>query len=437
MNSKELQNFIEKLKKQKSKEYFQIFTDFQELFKKYFKKQVKQYLKQVDELPLQKSLDDKVQRQLMKALKLGKKEELEDFIKDKIRVGEKKEDILLNNDFLKEYAKTRAGELISQIDETTKKIIQNVFTNAFKYWYTKAEVAEIIREKFDTFAWTRATLIAHMEIANAYAWARKKTYEKIQEKTGVERWKRAKTQHDDKVRPSHKENEMDGWIKEDEVYSGTWTLHAPHWFFCRCDDVYTYNPDLNEYAKNIVYEDKRIEKFDNMFWDFEKFFTENDLQIIQKYDLTKQEYIALQLWWWEIYSKIVNWFYYADTDKTYQTIIPVFMKALCKLPDIEGRFYRWHNDFMDEIQKLEIWSIYQAKTFLSFSKDLETAKEFNKKNWYNIIYVVKTKQAKDMSMIEWNSYLENEVLILANKLFVIEGIKKINNITYVYLVDKD
>lgn len=73
-----------------------------------------------------------------------------------------------------------------------------------------------------------------METVLAHEHGEAVRFAKFAEEAGVKGWKRSKTQGDEKTRRSHLVNEIDGWIENDKLFSGTSTLHAPHGFRCRC-----------------------------------------------------------------------------------------------------------------------------------------------------------------------------------------------------------
>lgn len=68
-------------------------------------------------------------------------------------------------------------------------------------------IAEIQKE-FAEFGKVRASLIAQQETAMAHEYAGEKEFRKLAEEAGVTGWKRSQTQGDDRVRPSHRVNEL-------------------------------------------------------------------------------------------------------------------------------------------------------------------------------------------------------------------------------------
>jgi hypothetical protein len=54
--------------------------------------------------------------------------------------------------------------------------------------------------------------------------------------------KKSETVHDDKVCPECIQNEADGWIGVNDLFSGSETEDTPHHPFCRCSVEYSWNP---------------------------------------------------------------------------------------------------------------------------------------------------------------------------------------------------
>ena len=433
----DLADFLEKLKQEKSKDYIKLFVKFMEFFRKYFKKQEKFYLKQVENFPvfktfISKSFEDDLEKLLKSIWKLGKKEAVDEFYKDFIRVGQKPDEIYISNDDIIKYAKQRAWWLIKQVDETTKKQINAIITKWLKENWTLNQLKQEIRNKFKQFSTYRAALIAHMETATAYSVARKNQIKHFQTNSKIQMRKRAKTQQDDKVRPSHRANELAWWIPANQVYPGTWTMNAPHWFFCRCSDIYSpINPENWKIVKEDdpdfqFYTTKQIKKAKKVLWDFP------DENFKWQYWLTKQEYDALKYWTWNWYNFLINWFYEAKNSKEYQNTIAFFINALNKLPKVEGVFYRAHSEFYPgEVSNLKIWAVFQTRSFLSSSVNEDVAQTFAKTKNTNIILVFNWVWV-DLSDL---NELEEEVLILPNKLFKVENIENKDNKIYIYLTE--
>lgn len=162
-------------------------------------------------------------------------------------LGKDVEGFYLENTEAVEYANNHSGELISGIDDTTKKTIQSILANAFANGWSKSETISAIQKEFEEFGKVRASLIAQMETALAHEHGEATRFAKLAEEAGVTGWKRSQTQGDEKTRSSHRINEIDGWIENDKLFSGTNTLHAPHGFRCRCVTIRRlFEPSVDE-----------------------------------------------------------------------------------------------------------------------------------------------------------------------------------------------
>lgn len=162
-------------------------------------------------------------------------------------LGKNFDGFYLENAEAVEYANNHAWELISGIDETTKKTIQSILANAFASSWSKTETISAIQKEFEEFGKVRASLIAQMETALAHEHGEAVRFAKFAEEAGVKGWKRSQTQQDKKTRRSHLVNEIDGWIENDKLFSGTSTLHAPHGFRCRCVTIRRlFEPSIDE-----------------------------------------------------------------------------------------------------------------------------------------------------------------------------------------------
>lgn len=133
--------------------------------------------------------------------------------------------------------------MISEIDETTREEIWKII----EYWISKrdtlGEIAKKIYDKFLKYSTYRSSLIAVMEVWNAYEFGSRKQHDEYTKKFGVTWYKRSITQ-DDSARKSHIENKKAWWIPKNELFPWTNTDHAPHSFNCRCYTDYSIvNPE--------------------------------------------------------------------------------------------------------------------------------------------------------------------------------------------------
>ena len=138
----------------------------------------------------------------------------------------------------KEYAQTQTGALIKNIDTTTQAEVQKIVTASINEWRTQQKLAQEINDNFAQFNAYRSKLIARQETSLAL-WGWK--YNQFQESAKAYMspgYKKAYSQQDSKVREEHKANEDAGRIPANEPFPGTWDMHEPFGFNCRC--VVTY-----------------------------------------------------------------------------------------------------------------------------------------------------------------------------------------------------
>ena len=153
----------------------------------------------------------------------------------------------IDNTLALEYAKTRAWELILKSDKTTQKEVSKIINAGLERNLPAKEISKIIRRRFKKYSYYRASLISTMELSNAYEYGKLKQFEKYTNHFWVSWYKKNVDEADSNTRESHRQNTLDGWIKASELFSWTQTSHAPHWFNCRCNTLYSlYNLDKEE-----------------------------------------------------------------------------------------------------------------------------------------------------------------------------------------------
>ncbi len=208
---KEMLRIQKDLQEMRGKKYAKLFRKFVKLWAGYFDRQVDEYIAYVDNNPqmfitVQKDsasdFEDENVKQLADLYVLGM--ELQEIdVQEQLSIGlsfdiENKEAI--------EWARTRVGELISGVNETTKKEIQKIIESALLEQKSMKEIKDEIYRKFIQYSSYRANLIAVMETGNAFEQGKKVQFGKYADKFGITGYKRSKTQGDDRVRQTHKQN---------------------------------------------------------------------------------------------------------------------------------------------------------------------------------------------------------------------------------------
>jgi len=144
----------------------------------------------------------------------------------------------LQNPLAIKYIEDKKILSIPKINETTKNELNDLLLNGLKNKKTYNELAKEISDSF-CFSPVRAKMIAVHEIGDAYGYG---NYVPMVD-TKAEGYKVNKkwlTVGDDKVTPTHTQNQSDGWIELDKLFSGTGDQYAPASDHpnCRCDTLY-------------------------------------------------------------------------------------------------------------------------------------------------------------------------------------------------------
>ena len=176
-------------------------------------------------------------------------------MRDNVKGGELSENLALPSYEADNYAKSRAGELMHAVTDTTKKEVRALFNEGWTNNWTQEEMSRAIKEKFSNFSEYRAALIAQMETANAYEEGKLSQFRGFERQLGLTGWKRSQTQHDSAVRESHRANEAEGWIPSDQKFKATDTMRAPHGFRCRCVTSFTLFPPDEKHEKERAMRD--------------------------------------------------------------------------------------------------------------------------------------------------------------------------------------
>ena len=271
------------------------FKKIQKLFTERFKNQAQALLSYIDDHPeiapaqvIEKSLwqnvldwwsdDDEFEIALKDLLKdsynVGTNAQQKDLI------GEIWVSVDVWSKYADEYAEKRAGELITRIDETTREEVRDLFANSWKSGDPIATIKEKIEEKFSQFGSYRAALIAQQETSHAYEYGKSDQFDAYARFMRTTGWKKSKTQHDSNVRYTHSLNEIDGWIPNDQAFSGTGTMMAPHGFNCRCVTVRKIMPPSADDILDAQFGKSR--NLENMA-DDEKKIIANEMQALRRW----------------------------------------------------------------------------------------------------------------------------------------------------------
>lgn len=253
---------MKKLKKSissdiRGKEYIKILANAVNVFAKYFDKQVQDYIDYIEQNPQMFITVQKMKKMSNEDLNIMEDEivlnlslaflswnEFQDLETQKELTVWVSFD--LDNKYAIDWWKENTGKLIKWINETTQEEIQKVISDALENGKTSKETIQLIKDKFLQYSQYRASLIANMEVSNAFAQWRKIQFWKYQKYFSSEWWKRSQTQWDDTVRATHVANQAEWRIPANQEFKATQTLCEPHWFNCRCVVAYRLTKPSDE-----------------------------------------------------------------------------------------------------------------------------------------------------------------------------------------------
>lgn len=441
-----LKTKIDELFENKSKEFIDFYVDFVLFFDEYFKKQSIEYIDNLEKYPwikLEKeefNLDD-LEQKLSQIYWLGMVEWLSDNNSELIKVWAWIKLELLSNDFEVNYAKENAWRLIQQINTTTQKDIWEIISKWIENSLSISEIANNIKDKFSNYSLYRSTLIANQEVSTAYEQWKLQNFINNTKDLKIVWRKRSVSQKDEGVRESHKQNEKDGRILRDKVFSWTGTNTAPHWIWCRCYIQYSLsNPATGKLYDDTIYQydEEQFKKFDENWWSLDDIWiklTQKELDIQKIYNLLSEEIQAIK--WYTGGYALKNWYKYWDWNIIFQSWIQFLIWWLWKLPKYENTVYSWYKIYNKSDYKyfanLVIWNSFYLDEFISSAKTKNIAEEFVSED-YPLIFKIKSKKWIDIEDISLTPG-EKEVLFLPKSLFVVEKIEFIDNILIITLSD--
>lgn len=139
-----------------------------------------------------------------------------------------------------QYAARHAAELVTQIDDTTRRYMNTLITQAVENGWSYDRLAQAITDRFAEFSEERALRIAVYELGDAFEYGRWLQAKQL-EAAGLEMEKGWLTAGDDRVRPTHQSNGAQGWIPIDDDFSSGHP-RPPTDPGCRCAGLYRRKP---------------------------------------------------------------------------------------------------------------------------------------------------------------------------------------------------
>lgn len=142
----------------------------------------------------------------------------------------------LQNPEAVEYAREHAAEQVTKINDTTRSGINSIIVRAVDEGWSYDRVSGIIGERFEEFATggknPRSRRVAIFELGDSYEAATEILGKKLTD-AGLKMEQKWLTVGDARVRPSHRDNEKQGWIPfADDFSSGD--SRPPTDGGCRC-----------------------------------------------------------------------------------------------------------------------------------------------------------------------------------------------------------
>lgn len=142
-----------------------------------------------------------------------------------------------NQDAL-DYAKTKAGELITQVDEYTKTRIAWLVEKALDNWWGYDKITEVLKSDY-SFSTYRAKLIASHELWNSYLAWKEAQFDKYRKEYNEVWYKNWISHRDSVTTPWCLYNDLQGWIEKNKEFDSSWNKQKPTRFpWCRCNIVY-------------------------------------------------------------------------------------------------------------------------------------------------------------------------------------------------------
>lgn len=443
-----LKTKLDELFENKSKEFTEFYIEFVSFFDEYFKQQSIEYIESLENYPginlIKAKFDnDDLEKKLAEIYLLGMTEWLSENNSELLKVWAETHLELLSNNYEIDYAKENAWRLIQQIDSTTQKDIWDIISKGIEASLSIPEIATNIQEKFASYSLYRATLIANQEVSQAYESWKKQNFENNKSSLWIMGWKRSITQWDDWVRPTHLQNEMDGWIPADKVFSWTGTDIAPHWIWCRCYIQYSLvNPETGELFDNTLYQydEEQFIRFNDNWGSLDDIWiklSQKELDIQNNYNLLPEEIQAIK--WYTGTSSILfkEGYRYWKINDMFQSWVQFLLWGLNKLPTYEKTVYSWHKMYNKSDYKafanLQVWKSFYLNEFISSSKAKNIAEDFMSED-YKLLFKIKSKKWVDISWLSTKPF-EEEVLFLPKTLFIVEKINFQDNILEITLSD--
>lgn len=138
------------------------------------------------------------------------------------------------------YSEQHAAAQVTRINDTTRAYLNSLISNATAEGMSYTRLAKAIEEKFEWFATggdnPRSRRIAVYELGDAYEAGNEVAAQEM-ESAGLKMERKWITVGDDRVRPSHRDSQAEGWQPLDHVFASG-AKRSPTDSGCRCVMIY-------------------------------------------------------------------------------------------------------------------------------------------------------------------------------------------------------
>lgn len=135
-----------------------------------------------------------------------------------------------------DYATQYSASRITNIDDYTRKRINNLVSQWVEKWWGYQKIADVLKRDY-AFSPYRASLIASNEIGSAYIQWKDRQFAKYKSEYGQTGWKNWISHRDDRTTDLCLENDHEWWIEYDQEFP-SWDMLPPRFPWCRCNITY-------------------------------------------------------------------------------------------------------------------------------------------------------------------------------------------------------
>lgn len=289
---------------------------------------------------------------------------------------------------VKNRASVHSAELVSQIDETTKKRLNKLITNALDEWMSKADLIKALQTDF-WFSKYRANLIAKNELKMAYIQWQKIQFEQRQKESWL-RWYKDRISHrDDRVDDDCRNNDYQWEIPFDDVFL-SWADEPPEHPWCRCSIAYKpySNDELFSDYENYAVHDEYFEKMPKWYETLSSKLAPKEF--MEQLDIPKY-WVRTDWWWYYPWSHLLELMPNKDWKSKSQRVAfemhelwHAYYYQRIKWTTLDAYYKKMFKDAQDELaERLDDIKKYIVND-ASLIKDTATQLFFNSKEFWKV-----------------------------------------------------